>query len=169
MITFIPDNKDSRNSLIPLSNDFSTSSTCAALVGDSKTTSFPSFVHIPSLNYPQSLLISRDEVFKEIKYFREDNHISSLHLFHGNVDLPPASYHASLEELFDGKEDPEESETMMTVFPPSYHQYLVESSKVEAEKCPPHHACDHNIKLKGSSTLYQTKSQRHSGPRFQRI
>ncbi|MBW0535170.1 hypothetical protein O181_074885 [Austropuccinia psidii MF-1] len=43
-------------------NDFSSSRSCATLVGDS----FPSSVHIPSLNSHMSLLTSRDEVFKEI-------------------------------------------------------------------------------------------------------
>ncbi|MBW0575364.1 hypothetical protein O181_115079 [Austropuccinia psidii MF-1] len=68
---------------------FSSSKSCAALVGDSRTPSFPSSVHIPSLNYHTSLLSSRDKVFKEIQDFVEDNSVSSLHLFFGNMDLPP--------------------------------------------------------------------------------
>ncbi|MBW0529613.1 hypothetical protein O181_069328 [Austropuccinia psidii MF-1] len=37
------------------SNDFSSAKSCAALVGDSRTPSIPSSVHIPSLNSHQSL------------------------------------------------------------------------------------------------------------------
>ncbi|MBW0497571.1 hypothetical protein O181_037286 [Austropuccinia psidii MF-1] len=44
LITF---NSDPSNSFC---NDFSSSKSCAALVGDSRTPSFPSSVHIPSLN-----------------------------------------------------------------------------------------------------------------------
>ncbi|MBW0509059.1 hypothetical protein O181_048774 [Austropuccinia psidii MF-1] len=81
------------------SNDFSTAKSCAVLVGDSRTPSFPYSVHIPSLNSNPSLLSSRDEVFKEIQNVGEDNSVSSLHLFFGNMDLPPSSSHDSLEEL----------------------------------------------------------------------
>ncbi|MBW0529925.1 hypothetical protein O181_069640 [Austropuccinia psidii MF-1] len=89
---------------------------CAALVGDSSIPSFPSSVHIPSLNSHQSLLSSRDEVFKEIQDVGEDNSLSSLHLFFGNMDLPPSSYHDSLEELWDEKEEPEEVKSVMKIF-----------------------------------------------------
>ncbi|MBW0482850.1 hypothetical protein O181_022565 [Austropuccinia psidii MF-1] len=81
-----------------------------ALVGDSRTPSFPSSVHIPSLNSHTSLLSSRDEVFKEIQDVGEDNSVYSLHLFFGNMGLPPSSYHHSLEELWDEEEEPEEVE-----------------------------------------------------------
>ncbi|MBW0482706.1 hypothetical protein O181_022421 [Austropuccinia psidii MF-1] len=142
---------DSLNHFNPsIDNDFSSSKSCAGLVGDSRTPSFPSSVHIPSLNSHQSLLSSRDEVFKEIQDVGEDNSVSSLHLFFGNMDLPPSSYHDSLEELWDEEEEPEEIETMMKVVPPVYHQYLDVFSKVKAEKLPPHRACDHHIKLEGS-------------------
>ncbi|MBW0546209.1 hypothetical protein O181_085924 [Austropuccinia psidii MF-1] len=66
------------------------------------------------------------------------------------MDLPPSSYHDSLEELWDEEEEPEEVETMMKVGPSTYHQYLDVLSKVKAEKLPPHHACDHHIELEGS-------------------
>ncbi|MBW0528020.1 hypothetical protein O181_067735 [Austropuccinia psidii MF-1] len=66
------------------------------------------------------------------------------------MDLPPSSYHDSLEELWDEKEEPEEVETVMKVVPSSYHQYLDVLSKVKAEKLPPHCSCDHHIKLEGS-------------------
>ncbi|MBW0492525.1 hypothetical protein O181_032240 [Austropuccinia psidii MF-1] len=42
------------------SNDVSSAKSCAALVGDSRTTSFPSSVHIPSLNSHKSLLSFKD-------------------------------------------------------------------------------------------------------------
>ncbi|MBW0584918.1 hypothetical protein O181_124633, partial [Austropuccinia psidii MF-1] len=120
------------------------------LIGDSRTPSFPSSVHILSLNSPQSLLSPRDEVFKEIQDVGEDNSVSPLHLLFENMDLPPSSYHDSLEELWDEEQEPEEVETVMKVFPSVYHQYLDVFSKVKAEKLPPHHTCDHPIKLVGS-------------------
>ncbi|MBW0481896.1 hypothetical protein O181_021611 [Austropuccinia psidii MF-1] len=123
---------------------------CAALVGDSRTSSFPSFVHIPSLISHKSLMTSRDEVFKEIQDVGEDNSVSPINLFFGNMDLPPSSYHNSLEELWAEKEEPEEIETVMKVVPSTYHQYLNVLSKVRAEKPPPHCACDHHIELEGS-------------------
>ncbi|MBW0484794.1 hypothetical protein O181_024509 [Austropuccinia psidii MF-1] len=85
-----------------------------------------------------SLLSSIDEVFKEIQDYGEDNSASSLHLFFGNMDLPPSSYHDSLEGFWDEEEDPEETETVMKVFPSTCHQYLDISSKVKAEKLLPY-------------------------------
>ncbi|MBW0550151.1 hypothetical protein O181_089866 [Austropuccinia psidii MF-1] len=61
------------------------------------------------------------------------------------MDLPPSSYHDSMEELWDEEEEPEEVETVMKVVPSSYHQYFDVFSKVKSEKIPPHH-----IKLEGS-------------------
>ncbi|MBW0498241.1 hypothetical protein O181_037956 [Austropuccinia psidii MF-1] len=87
---------------------------------------------------------SRDEVFKEIQDFGEDNSVSSLHLLFGNMDLPPSSYHDSLEELWDKEEELEEVETMIKIVPSSCHQYLDVFSKVKAEKLPPNHACHHH-------------------------
>ncbi|MBW0576401.1 hypothetical protein O181_116116 [Austropuccinia psidii MF-1] len=104
-------------------------------------------ISLPS--FPQSLLPLRDEVFKEIKDVGEDVAISSLHLFQGDMDLPPLSFHASLEEQWDEEEEPEEIETMLKVVPPAYHKYLDVFSKVKAEKLPPHRACDHHIKMEG--------------------
>ncbi|MBW0493921.1 hypothetical protein O181_033636 [Austropuccinia psidii MF-1] len=97
----------------------------------------------------QSLLKSRDEVFKKTKDVGEDVAISSLHLFQGDMDLPPLSFHASLEEQWDEEEEPEEIETVLKLVPPAYHQYLDVFSKVKAEKPPPHCACDHHIELEG--------------------
>ncbi|MBW0550244.1 hypothetical protein O181_089959 [Austropuccinia psidii MF-1] len=66
------------------------------------------------------------------------------------MDLPPSSYHDSLEDLWDEEEEPEEIKTMMEVVPSVYHQYLDVFFNVKAEKLPPHRACDHHIKLQGS-------------------
>ncbi|MBW0513734.1 hypothetical protein O181_053449, partial [Austropuccinia psidii MF-1] len=96
-----------------------------------------------------SLLPLKDEVFKEIKDVGEYVAISSLHLFHGDMDLPPLSFHASLEEQWDEEEESEEIETVLRGVPPVYHQYLDVFSKVKAEKLLPHCACDHHIKLEG--------------------
>ncbi|MBW0525083.1 hypothetical protein O181_064798 [Austropuccinia psidii MF-1] len=150
LITFNSDKKDYYNPSKSFSNDFSSSKSCAALVGDSRTPSFGYSVHIPSINSHQSLLSSRDEVFKEIQDSGEDNSVSSLHLFFGNMDLPPSSYHDSLEELWDEEEEPEEIETVMKVVPSTYHQYFDVFSKVKEEELPPHRACDHHIELEGS-------------------
>ncbi|MBW0503368.1 hypothetical protein O181_043083 [Austropuccinia psidii MF-1] len=150
LITFNADHKDYYDPSKSFSNDFSSAKSCSALVGDSRTPSFPSSVNIPSLNSHQSLLSSRDEVFKEIEDVAEDNSVYSLHLFFGNMYLPPSSYHDSLEELWDEEEDPEEVEIMMKVVPYVYHQYLDVSSKLKAEKNSPHCTCDYHMKLKGS-------------------
>ncbi|MBW0570195.1 hypothetical protein O181_109910 [Austropuccinia psidii MF-1] len=150
LITFNADHKDYSDPSNSFHNDFSSAKSCAALVGDSRTPSFPSSVNIPSINSPQSLPLSGDEVFKEIQDVGEDNYVSSLHLFFGNMDLPPSSYHDSLEELWDEEEEPQEVETVIKVVPSTYHQYLDVFSKVKAEKLPPHCACDHHIELEGS-------------------
>ncbi|MBW0532930.1 hypothetical protein O181_072645 [Austropuccinia psidii MF-1] len=107
LINFNADHKDYYDPSKSFSNGFSSTKSCAALVGDSRTPSFPSSVHIPSHNSHQSLLSYRDEVFKEIQDVEEDNSVSSLHLFFGNMDLPPSSYNESLEELWDEEEEPE--------------------------------------------------------------
>ncbi|MBW0540969.1 hypothetical protein O181_080684 [Austropuccinia psidii MF-1] len=140
---------DSSGIIPSTSNDLATAVNSVALVGELKTPSLPSSVHIPSIIPSQSLLPLRDEVFKEIKDVGEDVAISSLHLFQGDMDLPPLSFHASLEEQWDEEEEPEEIETVLKVVPPAYHQYLDVFSKVKAEKLPPHRACDHHIKLEG--------------------
>ncbi|MBW0500119.1 hypothetical protein O181_039834 [Austropuccinia psidii MF-1] len=63
------------------------------------------------------------------------------------MDLPPLSFHASLENQWDYEEEPEEIETVLKVVPSADHQYLNVLSKVKAEKLPPHHAWYHHIKL----------------------
>ncbi|MBW0549016.1 hypothetical protein O181_088731 [Austropuccinia psidii MF-1] len=131
MITF---NSDHRNYYDPFkyfSNDFSSEKSCAAL----------------------SLPSSRDEIFKEIQDIGENNSVSSLHLFLGNVDLPPLSYHDSLEKLWDKKEELEEIETIMKVVNSAYHHYLDVFYKVKGDKIPPHCACEHHIELEGSLPL----------------
>ncbi|MBW0558291.1 hypothetical protein O181_098006 [Austropuccinia psidii MF-1] len=150
LITFNSDNKDYYDPSKYFSNDLSSDKSCAVLVGDSRIPSFPSSVHIPSLNSHMSLLAFGDEVFKEIQDFGEDNSLSSLHVFFWNMDLPPSSYHDSLEELWNEEEELEEVEAVMKVFPSVYHQFLDVFSKVKAEKLPANHACDHHIALKGS-------------------
>ncbi|MBW0548182.1 hypothetical protein O181_087897 [Austropuccinia psidii MF-1] len=124
LITFNADHKDYYDPSKSFSIDFSCAKSFAALVGDSITPSFPSSVHIPSLNSHKSLLSSRDEVFKEIQDVGEDNSLSSLHFFFGNMDLPASSYHDSLEELWDEEEEPEEIETVMKVVPSNYSEKI---------------------------------------------
>ncbi|MBW0506822.1 hypothetical protein O181_046537 [Austropuccinia psidii MF-1] len=126
LITFSADHKNYYDLSKYFINDFSSAKSCADLVGDSRTPSFPSSVHIPCPNSHMSLLSSRDEVFKEIQD------------------------HDSLEELWHEEEDPEEVGTMMKVVPSVYHHYLDVLSQVKEEKLPPHHACDHHIELEGS-------------------
>ncbi|MBW0483917.1 hypothetical protein O181_023632 [Austropuccinia psidii MF-1] len=150
LITFNADHKDYYDPSKSDSDDLSSAKSYAYLVGDSGIPSFSSSVHIPFLNSQMSLPSSRDEVFKEIQDVEEDNSISSIHVFFGNMDLPPSSYHDSLEGYWDEEEEPEEVETVMKVVPSVYHQYLDVFSKVKAEKLPPHCACDHLFELEGS-------------------
>ncbi|MBW0533333.1 hypothetical protein O181_073048 [Austropuccinia psidii MF-1] len=110
LITFNSDHKDYYDPSKSFSNDSSSAKSCAALVGDSRTPSFQSSVHISSLNSHESLIYSRNEVFKEIQDAGEYNYVYSLHLFFGNMDLPPSSYHDSLEELWYEEEEPDEVE-----------------------------------------------------------
>ncbi|MBW0472215.1 hypothetical protein O181_011930 [Austropuccinia psidii MF-1] len=120
LINFNADHKDYYDSSNCFGNEFSSSKSYAAVVGDSRTPSFPSSFHIPSLNSHTSLLSSRDEVLKET------------------------------QDLWDEEEEPEEIETVMKVVPSAYHQYLDVFSKVKSEKLPPCWACDHHLKLEES-------------------
>ncbi|MBW0474398.1 hypothetical protein O181_014113 [Austropuccinia psidii MF-1] len=149
LITYDSSHKDSSGILSSTSNDFATAVNNVALVGELKTPSLPSSVHIPSIIPSQLLLPLRDEVFKEIKEVGEDVSISSLHLFQGDMDLSPLPFHASLEEQWDGEEEPKETETVLKVVPSAYHQYLDVFSKVKAEKLCTHRTCDHHIELEG--------------------
>ncbi|MBW0506436.1 hypothetical protein O181_046151 [Austropuccinia psidii MF-1] len=121
-ITYDSSHKASSGIISSTSNDFATSVNILALVGELKTPSLPPSVHIPSIIPSQSLLQLRNEVFKEIKDFVEDVAISSLHRFQGDMDLPPLSFHASLEEKWDEEEKPEEIETVLKVVPTAYHK-----------------------------------------------
>ncbi|MBW0562481.1 hypothetical protein O181_102196 [Austropuccinia psidii MF-1] len=127
LITYNADNKDYYEPFKSFSNDLSFAKSCAALVGDSRTPSLPSSVHIPSLNSHQSLLSSIDEVFKDIKDVGEDNYVSSIHLFLGNMDIPPSSYHDSMEKLWDEEEEPEEIKTVMKVFVRCGYETLIKN------------------------------------------
>ncbi|MBW0570713.1 hypothetical protein O181_110428 [Austropuccinia psidii MF-1] len=148
-ITYDSSNKNSSGIKSFASNDFATAVNSVSLVGELKTPSLSSSVHIPSIMPSHSLLQSRDEVFEEIKDVGEDVAISSLHLFQEDMNLCPLSFHASLEEQWDEEEEPEEIETGLKVVPPAYHQYLDVFSKVKAEKRSTQRACDHHIELEG--------------------
>ncbi|MBW0465272.1 hypothetical protein O181_004987 [Austropuccinia psidii MF-1] len=89
LITYDSSNEDSSGINSSASNALATAVNSVALVGELKTPSLPSSVHIPSIIQSQSLLKSREEVFKERKDVGEDVAISSLHLFQGDMDLPP--------------------------------------------------------------------------------
>ncbi|MBW0480048.1 hypothetical protein O181_019763 [Austropuccinia psidii MF-1] len=105
-----PGNFDGRRELMDItleldtSNDFATAANSVTLVGELKKPSLPSSVHSPPIIPCQSLIQSRDEVFKEIKYVVEDVAISSLHLFQWDINLPPQSVPASLEGQWDEEE-----------------------------------------------------------------
>ncbi|MBW0516706.1 hypothetical protein O181_056421, partial [Austropuccinia psidii MF-1] len=126
LISYYSSHKDCSGIKYSATNALATAVNSVSLVGELKTPSLPSSVHIPSIMPSQSLLKSRDEVLKEIKDVGEDIAISSLHLFQGDMDLPP-----------------------WRIIPPTDHQYLDVFSKVKEEKLPPHRACDHHIKLEG--------------------
>ncbi|MBW0542613.1 hypothetical protein O181_082328 [Austropuccinia psidii MF-1] len=66
------------------------------------------------------------------------------------MNLPLLSFHSFLEEQWDEEEEPEEIKTVLKLVPPVYHQYLDLFAKFNAEKHPPHHACDQNMELEGS-------------------
>ncbi|MBW0575443.1 hypothetical protein O181_115158 [Austropuccinia psidii MF-1] len=92
LISYDSNHKDSSGIISSISNDFAPSVKSVALVGELKTPSRPSSVHIPSIMTSQSLLSSIDEVLKEIKDVGEYVSISSLHLFQGDMDLLPLSF-----------------------------------------------------------------------------
>ncbi|MBW0512253.1 hypothetical protein O181_051968 [Austropuccinia psidii MF-1] len=98
LITYDSSHKESSGINSSASNALATAVNSVALVGELKTPSLSSSAHIPSIMPSQSLLKSRDEVFKEIKVVGEDVAISSLHLFKGDMDLPPLFFHGSLVE-----------------------------------------------------------------------
>ncbi|MBW0520451.1 hypothetical protein O181_060166 [Austropuccinia psidii MF-1] len=127
LITYYSSHKDSGGIIPSTCNDFASAVNSVAL----------------------TLLAVIDEVLKEIKDVGEVVAIYSLHLFQADMDLPPSSFHASLEEQWDEEEEPEEIETVLKVGPPSNHQYLDGLSKMKGKKLPPHRACYHHIELEG--------------------
>ncbi|MBW0481437.1 hypothetical protein O181_021152 [Austropuccinia psidii MF-1] len=122
LIAYDSSHKDYSGITSSTSNDFATAVNSVALVVELKTPSLPLSVHIPSIIPSQSLLPSIDEVFKDIKDVGEDFALSLLHLFEGDMDLPPLSFHASLEEQWDEEEEPEEIEAVLKVVPPAYYK-----------------------------------------------
>ncbi|MBW0466721.1 hypothetical protein O181_006436 [Austropuccinia psidii MF-1] len=161
--------KDSSGIISSTSNDFATDFNSVSLVGELKTPSLPPSVNITSFIPSKSSLPSRDEVFKGIKDVGEDVPISSLNLFQGDVDLFTLSFHGSLEEQWDEEEETEGIKTVLKVVPPAHNQYLDVFSKVKAEKIPPHHACDHHIKLDGllppGGVIYSLSKNESETPR----
>ncbi|MBW0461934.1 hypothetical protein O181_001649 [Austropuccinia psidii MF-1] len=108
LITYDYSHKNSSGIESSTGKDLATAVNSVTLVGELKTPSLPPHVHIPPIISSQSFLQSRDEVFKEIKDVGKDVSISSLHLFQGDMDLPPLSFHAFLEDQWDEEEEPEE-------------------------------------------------------------
>ncbi|MBW0549235.1 hypothetical protein O181_088950 [Austropuccinia psidii MF-1] len=120
LITYDSSHKDSSGTNSSTSNELATASSIVSLAGVLTKPSLPSSVHIPSIMPSQSLLISRDEVFKEIKDFGEDVVIYLLHLSKGDIDPHPLSFPASLEEQCYEEEEQEEIWTVLKVVPPAY-------------------------------------------------
>ncbi|MBW0555813.1 hypothetical protein O181_095528 [Austropuccinia psidii MF-1] len=149
--TFILDSNASTSFGIipPSSNEFSTSVYSFALVGELKIPSLPS-IHTPPIIPSWSLLPSRDEVFKDTKDAGKDIAISSIHLFQGDMNLSPLSFHDSLKGKWDEEKNPEEIETVLKVVPSSYHHYLDVFSKIKEDKIPLHCSHDYRIELEGS-------------------
>ncbi|MBW0560503.1 hypothetical protein O181_100218 [Austropuccinia psidii MF-1] len=67
----------------------------------------------------------------------EDNSVSLLNAFFGDMDLLPSSYHDSLQEFWDEEEELEELKTIMKVVTSSHYQDLDVFSKVKAGKLTP--------------------------------
>ncbi|MBW0517643.1 hypothetical protein O181_057358 [Austropuccinia psidii MF-1] len=149
LITYDSIHKDYSVSNYSTSNYFTTAIKSFSLVGELNTPYLPYSVLFPFIMHSQSSFLSRDEFFKYINNVGEDAAISPLNLFQGDMDLPPLSFYASLEEKWDGEDDPKGIETVLKVFPPAYHPYLDLFSKVKAEKLPPHHACENHTELEG--------------------
>ncbi|MBW0552708.1 hypothetical protein O181_092423 [Austropuccinia psidii MF-1] len=76
LITYDFNHRGSSGIIPSTNNDFSSAVNSVAQVGELKTPSLPSSVHIPSIIPSQSLIPLRDEVFKEIKDVGEDVAIS---------------------------------------------------------------------------------------------
>ncbi|MBW0591131.1 hypothetical protein O181_130846 [Austropuccinia psidii MF-1] len=135
LISYDSTHKSSSGINYSASNALATDVNSVALVGELKTPSLPSSVHIPSIMPSHSLLKSREK-----KCWR-----GFFYIF--NSSLSWGYGLSSLEEQWDEEEEPEKIETMLKVVPPAYHQYLDVSSKVKAAKLLPHRACDPHIEL----------------------
>ncbi|MBW0516386.1 hypothetical protein O181_056101 [Austropuccinia psidii MF-1] len=88
-MTYDSSYKDSSVIKSSTSNDSDTSINSVTLVGELKTPSLTPSFQILSIIPSQPLMKSRDEVLKDIKDVGENSAISSLHLFQGDMDLPP--------------------------------------------------------------------------------
>ncbi|MBW0479131.1 hypothetical protein O181_018846 [Austropuccinia psidii MF-1] len=77
------------------------------------------------------------------------------------MDLPPSSYHDSLEELWDEEEEPKEIENKNYDEGCSFCLSPVLGCIIQGEegKLPPHHPCDHHIELEGSLPPWITSCQ----------
>ncbi|MBW0526828.1 hypothetical protein O181_066543 [Austropuccinia psidii MF-1] len=145
-----PDNHENSSGInYSITNEFTTSVNSVSLVGELKTPSLPPSAHIPSIIPSQSLLPSRDEVFKQIQDVGEYVAISSRHHFQGHTDLPPLSFHASLDEWWEEEEELKDIETVLKLVHHPYNEYLDVFYKAKAEKLTPHLSCVHHIELEG--------------------
>ncbi|MBW0489948.1 hypothetical protein O181_029663 [Austropuccinia psidii MF-1] len=68
------------------------------------------------------------------------------------MDLPPLSFHESLEEHWDEEEELEYIGIVFKVASQAYHHYLYVFSKGKEEKLPPNCTYGHHIKLEGCLT-----------------
>ncbi|MBW0514723.1 hypothetical protein O181_054438 [Austropuccinia psidii MF-1] len=91
LISFNADQKKNSDTCQSPINEFSSAKSFVPLVGNLRTPTFPSSVHITSLNSHESKLSSRHKLLKGIQDVGEDNSVSSLPFLLGNVDLPHAS------------------------------------------------------------------------------
>ncbi|MBW0494952.1 hypothetical protein O181_034667 [Austropuccinia psidii MF-1] len=132
LITYDSSQKDSSGINSSTNNYVAIALNSVALVGELKTPSHPSSVHIPSIMPSQSLLQSREK-----RCWGRCCYILTSSLSRG---YGPSSFIFSfpLEEQWDEEEEPEEIETVLMVVPSSYHQYLDIFSKVKEEKLSPH-------------------------------
>ncbi|MBW0562874.1 hypothetical protein O181_102589 [Austropuccinia psidii MF-1] len=93
-ITYDSSHKDSSGIISSTSNDFATAVNSVALVGELKTPSLPPSVHIPSIIPSKSLLPSRDEVFKEIKDWDEEEDPEEIEAV---LKVVPPAWHQYLD------------------------------------------------------------------------
>ncbi|MBW0490581.1 hypothetical protein O181_030296 [Austropuccinia psidii MF-1] len=92
-LTYDSIHKDSGGIKSSASNDLATAVNIVALVGEIKTPALPS-VHIPSIMPSQSLLKSRDEIFKDIKDLDEEEQPEEIETV---LKVVPPAYHQYLD------------------------------------------------------------------------